>query len=76
MTGFALDFYQYAPPIDGQDQAQSETTLNGLRMMMSLIPASFFLLAAFCLLFYNISEPVLRQIESDLQARKEGGEET
>lgn len=71
MTGFALDFYEYVPPVDGSDQPQSETTLGGLCMMMSLIPATFFLLAAVCLLFYNISEPVLRQIESDLQDRKE-----
>ena len=71
MTGFALDFYKYVPPIDGTDQSQSETTLGGLCMMMSLIPASFFLLAAGCLAFYNISEPVLRQIESELQERKE-----
>lgn len=71
MTGFALDFYQYTPPIDGVDQPQSGTTLAGLRMMMSLIPATFFLLAAACLVFYNISESVLSQIESDLQTRKE-----
>ena len=70
MTGFSLDFFEYAPPIDGMDQAQSETTLNGLCMMMSLIPATFLLLAACCLVFYNINESVLHTIESDLQARK------
>ena len=71
MTGFALDYFEYAAPIDGADQAQSEVTLNGLCMMMSVIPATFLLLAAGFLVFYNISETVLRQIESDLQARKE-----
>ena len=70
MTGFALDLYQYAPPIDGVEQTQSETTLTGLRMMMSLIPAGFFLVAAICLAFYQINETVLRQIETDLKSRE------
>ena len=70
MTGFALDFYQYTPPVDGVDQTQSATTLNGLCMMMSLIPAVFYVLAAACLVFYNIDEPTLRRIETDLRQRK------
>ncbi|MEM0924534.1 MAG: MFS transporter [Planctomycetota bacterium] len=75
MTGFALDYYQYTAPVDGIDQAQSDTTLDGLRMMMSLIPASFFLLAAGCLLFYNITESVLEQIETDLAAREKDSDQ-
>ena len=70
MTGFALEYFQYAEPIDGVEQVQSATTLNGLCMMMSLIPACFFLLAAFCLVLYNISDNVLSEIEHDLQTRK------
>tara|TARA_R110002049_G_scaffold4601_5_gene32672 strand:- start:934141 stop:935916 length:1776 start_codon:yes stop_codon:yes gene_type:complete len=70
MTGFALDLYQYAPPIEGVDQVQSETTLTGLRMMMSLIPAAFFIVAAVCLAFYQINETVLSRIESDLRSRE------
>jgi GPH family glycoside/pentoside/hexuronide:cation symporter len=69
MTGFALDYYQYAQPIDGVDQAQGETTMTGLRMMMSLIPAAFFLAAAVCLMFYQINEKLLQQIESELRSR-------
>ena len=70
MTGFALEFFQYAEPIDGVEQLQSAVTLNGLCMMMSLIPAGFFLAAATCLAFYSISDRVLDEIESELQARK------
>lgn len=70
ITGFALDFYLYAPPVEGVDQAQSVTTLNGLCMMMSLIPALFYVLAAACLAFYNIDEPTLRKIECDLSERR------
>jgi len=69
MTGFALDYYHYAQPLDGVEQVQSQTTLDGLRMMMSLIPAAFFFAAAICLMFYQINEPLLKRIEADLEAR-------
>lgn len=70
MTGFALEFFQYAEPVDGFEQLQAAVTLNGLCMMMSVIPAGFFLAAAVCLAFYSISDRVLGEIECDLQARK------
>jgi glycoside/pentoside/hexuronide:cation symporter, GPH family len=70
MTGFVLDFYCYRPPSDGIDQTQSEATLVGLRMMMSLIPAVFLLACAACLLFYNIDSSLAKQIEEDLQTRR------
>lgn len=70
MTGVFLDFYQYQPPEDGVEVAQSETTLNGLTMMMSIIPATCLIIAAVCLSFYGINEKLLKQIENDLQERK------
>ena len=70
MTGFSLEFFQYAEPVNGVEQVQAAVTLNGLCMMMSLIPAGFFLLAAFCLVLYNISDNVLSEVEHDLQTRK------
>ena len=70
MTGFALEFFQYAEPVDGVEQLQADVTLNGLCMMMSFIPAGFFLAAAICLAFYSISDRVLDEIETELQARK------
>ena len=74
MAGFALDFYQYTPPIDGVEQVQSPTTLDGLCMMMSLIPATCFIMASGCLLFYNISEPILQQMEAELRQRKQSAD--
>jgi GPH family glycoside/pentoside/hexuronide:cation symporter len=70
MTGFALNYYQYAPPLEGADQPQSEVTLNGLCMMMSAIPAAFLGMAAVCMLFYNIDQDLIHQIESDLAKAK------
>ena len=70
MTGVFLDYYQYQPPENGVEVAQSETTLNGLKMMMSFIPATCLIIAAVCLTFYGINEKLLKQIEHDLQERK------
>ena len=77
VTGFALDFFQYAAPVNGANQTQSATTLNGLCMMMSVLPAAFYMLAAFCLVFYDINESMLHRIENDLRIRRDansGGE--
>ena len=70
MTGLFLDFYQYQQPVDGVEMTQSETTLNGLKMMMSLIPAVLLIVAAGCLMFYNIDKSLLQKIEADLEQRK------
>ena len=70
MTGFTLDFFKYAQPVDGVDQPQTEAALHGMQLMMSLIPAGFLLLSAACLVFYNISKQMTEQIEQDLKGRK------
>lgn len=72
MTGFALEYFRYAPPIAGVEQMQSEVTRQGLCLMMSVIPAGFLLIASTCLAWYTISETVLQQVESELIARKNG----
>ncbi len=53
LAGFALDYFDYLPPINGIDFDQSATTLWGLGLMMSLLPAFFHLLAAACLIPYR-----------------------
>ncbi len=70
MSGWVLGWYQYQAPVDGVEILQSDLTLSGLRMMMSLIPAGMLLVAAASLIFYNIDEPLLKQIETDLHERK------
>jgi GPH family glycoside/pentoside/hexuronide:cation symporter len=70
MTGFALDYFQYTVPAAGVEQTQGDFTLFGLRMMMSVIPAVFLFAAAGCLVVYDIGEPLLRQIETDLAQRR------
>jgi len=60
-----LAFYGYEP-----NQAQSEESIFGIKMLMSIIPA---IIAAICiipLLFYKLNEDKLAVIEADLKARK------
>lgn len=71
MTGFALDFFQYAAPVDGVEQVQRAVTLQGLVLMMSLIPAGFFFLSACCLVFYGIADETLAAIEAQLSRDRE-----
>ena len=70
MTGLCLDFYQYQSPVETGDVVQSEVTLGGLRMMMSLIPAACLVVAACALAFYNIDKKLLDRMEVDLRERK------
>ena len=71
IPGWLLSHYKYQAPVDGQRVAQSQETIDGIILMMSLIPGFFFVVASACLLFYRIDEQTLRQIESDLAERKQ-----
>ena len=71
IPGWLLTHYGYQAPVDGQRVEQSTETIQGMIMMMSLIPAFFLAVAAVCLLFYRIDEKTLKQIELDLQQRKQ-----
>lgn len=70
LAALLLSYFLYQSPIDGVDQVQSDQTKAGLRMMMSLIPASFFLLAAFSIMFYPLDDQKMRTIEADIRKRK------
>ncbi len=50
--------------------AQSEGSQAGIVWLMSFIPAAFALLAVAVMFFYNLDNDKLRQIQSDLEARK------
>jgi GPH family glycoside/pentoside/hexuronide:cation symporter len=70
VPGWALAAYSFQAPIDGVQQVQTENTIQGIILMMSLIPAVFLMGAVGALLFYNIDKRLMDQIEIDLQSRK------
>lgn len=56
---------------DEQLAAQTESTIQGIRLSMSIIPAFTFLLGLACLYFYEINKEKEVQIETGLRIRRE-----
>ena len=50
--------------------AQSAEALQGIRMTMSLLPALIAITGVFLLLFYNLTDSKLAEIEKELNARR------
>lgn len=71
VPGWALAAFAFRPPVDGVDQVQSDTTIYGIVMMMSVIPAIFLSGAIFAMFFYNLSEEKIQEIEEELLRRKQ-----
>jgi GPH family glycoside/pentoside/hexuronide:cation symporter len=66
MTGWLNKYYGYVP-----NATQTPAALHGINVMFSLLPGAFALLAGFATVFYGLDEPLVKQIERDLAARKE-----
>lgn len=64
-AGYLLNYYGYVDNV-----AQSARTIEGLRLMMSLIPSGIALVAAALVMTYGINLKLERQIEKELAERK------
>lgn len=65
LAGWLLAYYGFEA-----NMIQSPETLDGIRMLMSFIPAVFSGLAVVCILFYNLKESFVKQITADLETRR------
>jgi glycoside/pentoside/hexuronide:cation symporter, GPH family len=72
MTGWILHGIGYEAPKGRAEFAQSDLTLEGLKVMMSLLPAALLLAAAITLCFYGINQALMWKIEAELQERRKG----
>ena len=63
--GWILAYYGFVANTD-----QPASTMNGIRMMFSVIPGTLALLGAAAIFFYPISDVRMKEIERDLAARK------
>lgn len=61
-----LGFYQYVP----NSNAQTNTAINGIKMLVSVYPAIPFLIGAALLFFYAINKKLEVEIESELKQRR------
>ncbi|MBF0205991.1 MAG: MFS transporter [Oligoflexia bacterium] len=66
ITGWLLAYYGFVA-----NTAQAEGTQDGIRLMMSIIPAAGSILATLTIAFYNLDEPLMEKIEKELLRRKE-----
>ena len=65
LAGWLLAYYGFKANV-----VQSMETQNGIRMMMSIIPAAGSILATVAAIFYKIDEPLMKKIELELAERK------
>lgn len=62
-----LSIFEYQPQ---STLVQSEYTINGIKMLVSIFPAIPFLIAVGLLFFYEINKQMEGQIQHDLEARR------
>ena len=67
LVSWILGRYGYMPQ---STTGQTETAINGTKMLVSIYPAIPFLLAAALLFFYEINKKMEVQIEADLKKRR------
>lgn len=59
VVGWLLTYYAYVP-----DQVQSEFTLNGIALMLSIIPGAFHVLMGLLMYRYRITDDYYRQLKA------------
>ena len=65
LGGYILAGYGYVP-----NAAQSPQVLDGIRLMMGILPALGFALCAACLFFYRIDRRLEIQLSDELAQRR------
>ncbi|WP_199535471.1 MFS transporter [Rhodohalobacter sp. SW132] len=66
ITGWMLEFHNFVPLAE-----QSEYTITGIKLLMSVYPAIFGFIGGAIMLFYPLRDVTMVKIEEDLLARKE-----
>jgi glycoside/pentoside/hexuronide:cation symporter, GPH family len=65
LAGWLLAVYQFVPNMD-----QSETTITGIKMMISVIPGILYMSCALLLWFYTIDHKTCLIMQDELEKRK------
>lgn len=65
MIGWLLAFYGFEANAE-----QGPRALHGINLLFSLLPGGFALLSGLAICFYELDEPLVKQIERELAARK------
>jgi len=70
LTGLLLAAFGYVAANDATVAHQSATALQGIRLLISILPAAVGLLTLVSFMFYTLDEARLAQIERDLAVRR------
>ena len=70
LTGLLLAAFGYVAASGAKVAHQSASALQGIRLLISILPAAVALLTFVTFLFYTLDEPRLAQIERDLAVRR------
>lgn len=65
LLGWLLSYFGFVA-----NAAQTPRGLFGVNLVFSILPATFALLSGLAIFFYRLDEPMVRQIERELAARK------
>ena len=65
LSGWLLGSFGFVANMD-----QTDTSLLGIRLMFTVIPACFAMMNVFVLIFYNLSDTQVQQIEIELEERR------
>lgn len=66
LTTLFLGYFQYVP----NSLTQTETAINGIKLLVSIFPAIPFLIGVILLCFYKINKKMEVQMEADLKERR------
>jgi len=67
LTTWFLSYFEYVP----NSLTQSETAINGIKLLISIFPSVPFLIGVGILFFYEINKKMELQIESELKERRQ-----
>jgi GPH family glycoside/pentoside/hexuronide:cation symporter len=65
LGGYLLSGYGYVP-----NQPQTAEAIYGIKLMMTVLPGLLYILAAFLLVFYNLTKETVEQMGIELAARR------
>jgi Na+/melibiose symporter-like transporter len=71
MAGVAMMFILRIQGYFGQASEQTPSALKGIRLINSFVPVIFIIIAILVILLYPLTTDKMKEIESELKARKE-----
>ncbi|MBI9072133.1 MAG: MFS transporter [Melioribacteraceae bacterium] len=66
LTGWLLALFNYVPNVE-----QSEDSILGIKLMLSIIPGVLMILSVGLLFFYNLTEPFMAKVQKELSEKRD-----